>query len=339
MRKVFYVLGGLLVLLALLNARLLRYAYVQAAGQIKIILNALPVEEALKQDRLTSAQRYKIDLILEARDFAVNELGLAGHDNYASIYFQDSEQLMWVVTAAEPFAMKAYEWHFPLFGSFSYKGFFEEEMAQKESQKLSEMGYDTDIRNAGGWSTLGILKDPILSSMLDRDTASLVDLIIHELTHTTVYVKNDVAFNENLATFIGQEGTKLFLARKFGMDSPLLGQFESANIDREIFSSFVIHGAMSLDSLYGTMEEQLSDSIKKEIKAKGITSFTQAIQDVEFRNKRYYNYFDNFIPNNTFFMSYLRYRGDLDTFRREFEANYNQDLKEYIRNIKLKYGR
>ena len=87
-------------------------------------------------------------------------------------------------------------------------------MADKEMELLKEAGYDVGMRTVGGWSTLGWFKDPILSNMLNRSYGDLANLIIHELVHATIFVKDSVEFNENLASFIGDQGAKLFLKRK-----------------------------------------------------------------------------------------------------------------------------
>ena len=64
--------------------------------------------------------------------------------------------------------------------------------------KLKASGLDVEYSSVSGWSTLGWFGDPILSNMLKRNVGSLADLIIHELTHGTIYIKNEVEYNENL---------------------------------------------------------------------------------------------------------------------------------------------
>ena len=83
---------------------------------------------------------------------------------------------MWVVTASNAFDIKPYEWEFPILGKLSYKGFFIRKEAEKEAEKLKKMGLDTDIGSAGGWSTLGLFRDPILSEMLRKKEGALANL-------------------------------------------------------------------------------------------------------------------------------------------------------------------
>src|SRR5690606_16862314 len=140
------------------------------------------------------------------------------------------------------FALKPVEWKFPLLGSFPYKGFFEYDMALKEKAKLDGDSLDTNIGVVGGWSTLGWFKDPILSNMLLRSEGDLSDLIIHELTHGTLFVKDSVDFNENLATFIGKKGARRFLKQVFGVNSKEYIQYEEGSKDSERFTSHILRG-------------------------------------------------------------------------------------------------
>ena len=84
-------------------------------------------------------------------------------------------------------------------------------MLEKE---LKEEGLDTNIRTAGGWSTLGWFEDPILSNMLNDSEAGFAELLIHELTHGTLFVKDSVRFNENLATFYWDQRNREILDTK-----------------------------------------------------------------------------------------------------------------------------
>ena len=47
--------------------------------------------------------------------------------------------------------------------------------------------------------------------MLDgQSVPELAEVLIHELTHATLYVPGFSAFNENLANFVGARGAALF---------------------------------------------------------------------------------------------------------------------------------
>ena len=83
-----------------------------------------------------------------------------------------------------------------------YKGYFDSTKAYNLVRDLKAEGYDVNIYNPAAWSTLGWFNDPILSSMLYWSEGGLASLIIHEMTHATIWISGDVEYNENLADFM-----------------------------------------------------------------------------------------------------------------------------------------
>ena len=219
MMKGAFIFSILLLAIVFWYRSLIYYGYVQGKGQLEIIWNARPVQEYLDDQNTPDSIRQKLLLVNKVKAYAVQELGISPSNNYTSMYDQKGKPLMWVVTASEPFALEPSMWEFPIVGSFPYKGFFDPEMAVAERDRLADEGLDAGIRNAGGWSTLGWLDDPILSEMLKRNEGQLAELIIHELTHFTLFVKDSVQFNENLASFVGKQGAIKFLTVAYGEHS------------------------------------------------------------------------------------------------------------------------
>jgi len=337
--KIVFAILLVIILILILNHRLVYYAYIQAKGQINIIRNAQPVEVLVEDPHFPDSLKLKLKLVEDVKVFAVHQLGLKGIDNYTTYYDQQGKELMWVVSGCPPFKLESYEWGFPVLGTFSYKGFFKYEMAVEEMEKLKEMGLDASIRTAGGWSTLGILKDPILSDMLDRNTGSLTDLIIHELTHGTIFVKDSIELNENLASFIGNTGAQLFLSQRFGETSEELLSYKRRIDDHQKFTKYVLRGASVLDSLYASFSDDMLYEEKLELKNEVLKDIVEKVKIIEFHNPEYNEYFNDFMPNNTFFMSFLRYRGGQDFFNEELTKDYNGDLPAYIGALKKRYGR
>jgi predicted aminopeptidase len=336
--RVLLVFIAVFLILLIYNHSLVYYGLVQAKGQLAIVFNTEPVEEILNDPSTADSIKQKISIVGEAKSFAIDELGLKGKNNYVTYYDQQGKELMWVVTACKPYRLESYTWDFPVLGSFTYKGFFIHEMAEKEAEKLRKKGYDASIRNAGGWSTLGILKDPILSGMLDRNEGALAELIIHELTHGTIFIRNNLTFNENLATFIGTEGAELYLAGKYGKQSRELEDYVHAVEDREKFSAFVLHGAALLDSLYATYDPEWPETKKITIKSDWFGKFTNSLDTVKFNNPELYRgYFETFKPDNTFFMSFLRYRGEQTQFQETLRNKFEGDLNAYIKFLIRQY--
>ena len=336
-----FLYSGLLIIALLLTIKheLLYYAFVQAKGQLAIVMSARQIEELMVDPAFPDSVKAKLKIIGDVKKYAIEELGLKGEKNYTTYFDQKGRELMWVVSACKPFELESYEWGFPILGSFSYKGFFRYDMAEKERDKLRDQELDANIRTAGGWSTLGILKDPVLSNMLKRDPGSLSDLIIHELTHGTIFIKDSLEFNENLASFIGNEGARLFLSENYGDSSIELALFNTRIRDQKIFTTYVLEGASRLDSLYKSFNEDMSFEAKLELKIRIINEFMAETQELPLSSLKYKDYFNDFTPDNTFFMSYLRYRGGQSVFEEALLIEHHGNLAEYINALKAQFAR
>ena len=107
-------------------------------------------------------------------------------------------------------------------GTVPYRGYFDLKRAKKERDALEAKGYDTYLRSVSAYSTLGWFSDPVLSSMLHYRDADLASLVIHEMTHATVWIPGDINFNESLASFVGDAGAILFFKSKFGPDAQVV---------------------------------------------------------------------------------------------------------------------
>lgn len=336
--KILAIILLILLGVSVLQYELIVYGLAQARGQIHILANARSVEEIVNDPVTPDSTVEKLIFIQQIKSYAVDSLGIKDSKNYTTIYDQRGLPSLWNVTAAEPFALTAVEWKFPIIGSFPYKGFFEYEMALKEKAKLDSDSLDTNIGVVGGWSTLGWFRDPILSNMLVRNKGDLADLIIHELTHGTLFVKDSVEFNENLATFIGREGAKRLLIEMYGKDSFEFLSYEQSRVDSEKFTSHILRGSEKLDSLYKSFSSQEqfdSKQRKKDVMMKQIMSATDTLS---FTNKeRYREIIKYIIPNNAYFLSFIRYRSKLDVFEYALKNDFDDDLKLYLEYLKEKY--
>jgi predicted aminopeptidase len=343
-KKILAGLGGLLLLLLVWQYELVAYGIGQARGQLKVIWNARPVEEVLEDPQVPDSLKQKIRLAQEVRDFAIDSLGVNDSDSYRTLYDQQGKPILWVVTACEPYSMEDKKWSFPIIGEFSYKGFFDYEKALEEKALLDEAGYDTGIRTVSAWSTLGILDDPLMSGLLFRSEGELANTIVHELTHATLFVRDDLRFNENLASFVGNRGAEAFLKHKYGTDAAEYNYYINYLYDRRLFAEHMLAGVDRLDSLYQSFTEDIDVEEKERLKQQEIGAILQEAKELDFKNQRYRAFLDSLLeaenlPNNTFFKSYVRYQADLDTLEKEFEEDYGEDIKSYLAYLKQKYGK
>ncbi|KAA0988953.1 aminopeptidase [Dyadobacter aurulentus] len=340
-KKILLALLGIILLLSIFYYDVLSYGFMQARGQISILMNVEQVDEILADPNFPDSLKRRVRLIQEIKQFGVDSLGLSPSENYTTFYNQHGRPLIWLITASERYKIAPHEFHFPIVGTFPYKGFFDSTRAAYEERELIKKGLDTDVGNVSAWSTLGYLKDPILSSMLKRKDGNLANLILHELTHGTLFVKNNLELNENLASFVGDQGAIRFLRYKYGAESAEMRAYEYSKKYNDGYSQHMLRGTVRLDSLYQTFgNDQSADAGKDSLKKKLIR---QIIEDADtllsgtqtLTTKR--RLADDKIPNNAYFISYLTYKSKQDMFLREFENRFAGDLKAYLQYLKKQY--
>lgn len=335
------ILRGSLIILTLLiiwQWDLIIYGINQAQGQLRVIRGAVPIGEVLADPEFPDSLKQKIRLTMEVRKYATEVLGLENSENYTTLYDQKGKPILWNLSASEKYELKPYTWYFPFLGSVPYKGYFELKPAQDEEKELRKSGYDTRIRTVGGWSTLGILKDPILSNMLRRGDGALAELIIHELTHSTIFVKNNIDFNENLASFIGVRGAELFLRKHFGDSSTQLIEYLNSEKDNKVYTRLILNGTEKLDSVYSTFDASMTDTLKDSLKALTIRQITESLDSNHFYNEQYYHLFDEELPNNAYFMAFIRYHAQEDSLTGVYQKH-GENLPRFIKALKSQYGR
>ena len=331
-KKVLLAISIVLLVLIVWQWQLINYGIRMGLGQLKIIWGAQPVETFFKDPAFPDSLKTKLHLIEEVRKFAIDSLGLKDTENYKTLFDQRGQELMWVVQACGPFELKPILWHFPIIGDLPYKGFFEKEKALAERKKLIDEKFDVSIRNPGGWSTLGWFTDPILSDMLKRSDGDLAGLIIHEMVHATIFIKDDADFNENLASFIGDTASYSFLAYKYGKNSKPYVQYLHEDQDYRIYSRHILRGTIKLDSLYKTFNDQEpfeSKNKKKKLMIKKIVASIDTLSLFEKRSTKN----SNWLPNNTYFMSFHLYQSKQRDFSEEFNKKFKGNLKAYIKYL------
>lgn len=337
-RKVFIpALILILLILGFYTRHWLVYGFNQLKGQLNIIYNAQPIGEVIENPLTPDSVKAKLILIREIKKYAVDSLGLAETNNYETYYDQKGKPALWVLTAAPEFKMEPYKWKFPFLGSLSYKGFFQKQKGVDELQLLKKKGFDADLSTVSAWSTLGWFGDPVMSSMMRKNVGSLAELIIHEMTHTTLYVKGNVEFNENLATFIGEIGAEKFLTYKFKDDSIVLTNYINYRNDSRIFSEYVVTSVAKLDSLYKDVDFiSLTYPDKLRLKYQKIALIVLHISKLPLKNHQRFewNLQDKRLPDNTWFLSYSDYHALQPEIYQVYYDSCNSSIRELINHYK-----
>lgn len=328
------------VILLLSNCKLIYYGAEQGIGQIRLINNAEPIETVLQDPEFPDSLKQKLILLSEIRKFAMDSLKLNNSKNYTTVYDQKGRPIVWIVYGSKPYKMEPYLWRFPVVGKVPYKGFFKKRKAEKEAEKLKKKGYDVRVGTVSAWSTLGYFKDPVLSGMLKRNEGQLAELIIHELTHSTIFVKGESELNENIATFIGQEGAKSYLISKYGKGTDPYNAYIGKLNDSKKFANHVLRGAKKLDSLYVTFNHDYPKTQKDSLKTIMIEAIIDDLDTVNFEQSKIKQILKKkrFVPNNAFFVGYITYHNKLELFYEEYENHFNSDLIKYIKHLENKYN-
>jgi predicted aminopeptidase len=267
-------------------------------------------------------------MVLRARRFAEQDLGFKVGGGYSTLTEIASPPLVYVVSAAPRTKLELYTWWFPIVGRVAYKGFFDEASAKNEAQKLEARGYDTYIRTAAAFSTLGWFSDPLLPHLLKYDQETLANIIIHELFHSTFYLSGQTAFNESLANFAGHRGAIAFFSKEQGSEGTLARQ-ALATWERELaVADFLARAVERLAAHYAL---PIADAEKLQRREELFARLQE-----EFRGLpgpvRQNSDFASVKLNNAVVLQYLVYLKELALFERVYQQN-GQDLRATLASI------
>ncbi len=335
-KRLLYLVLILIGIWSVFNISLIVYGFGQLRGQLNIVMNSRPINEVLNDNNVPDSVKSKLHLIEEIKKFAIDSLGLKESKNYTTFFDQHNKPLLWVLTASQPYRIAAYHWKFPLLGSVSYKGFFDYDKGKKEEYSMITRGYDTDYDDVSAWSTLGWFKDPILSNMIRRGTGQLAELIIHEMTHSTIYLKSNVDLNENLASVCGEQGAIRFLESRYGKDSEELKKYIQKKEDYDKFSDHMLRGTSLLDTMYDVMKDSLTIR-KKTAKDRLIREIVKSMDTVSFSpGSGYKSIFRKSLPNNAYFLNFVRYDAQKLEMKNELTTKFSGNIKKYIDSLREK---
>jgi predicted aminopeptidase len=187
-----------------------RYLSRAAWEELKILWRRRSIEKLVLDPNTPFATRRKLQIVLDARDYAKRGLGLDVGKSFTTFSQLERDTLVLVLSAAHRDRLQYHRWWFPVVGRVPYKGYFDFEMARANERDFQRRGFDTYLRSASAFSTLGWFNDPLVSTTLRADTLSLTNTVIHELLHNTFYLPGQTEFNESFANFVGARGSADF---------------------------------------------------------------------------------------------------------------------------------
>lgn len=279
----------------------------------------ISLEEALESEKINLETKRKIKLSQEVRQFSIDRLHLKKTKNYDSFVQLESPYVTYAVTASPKNQITPYLWHFPIIGDVPYKGFFKKAAAEDEAEELKKKNLDVIVRGVSAYSTLGWFSDPLLSSMTRYEDHDLVETLIHETTHSTVYIASNADFNERLATFVGQTGMELFYLEKEGPNSPTLIKAKQEMQDEKVFFQFIQKEIKKLDAFYLENSKALDLENQRQNQFAAIKkSFMEQCRPL--LKTAHFDYFKDLNLNNALLLNYKIYYDQLENFEKLYLA-------------------
>lgn len=207
----------LVLLMSLAGCANVRYYWDNTQGHLAVMNAAKPVQEWLSDAQTPAALKARLELAQRIRDFASKELMLPDNASYRRYADLKRAAVVWNVVAAPPYSLNLKTWCFAVVGCVGYRGYYTEQAAQEEAERVKAQGYEVNVYGVPAYSTLGYLNwlggDPLLSTFIHYPEGELARMIIHELAHQVLYVKDDTMFNESFATAVERLGGQAWLEK------------------------------------------------------------------------------------------------------------------------------
>jgi predicted aminopeptidase len=307
-----------------------RYIARAAWEEGRILARRKPIGQLVGSESTDPLTRAKLRLVLDARAFAVDSVGLKAGESFTTYSQLTTDTLVLVLAGAYRDELKPYTWWFPIVGRVPYKGFFDPADAERAAQEMEARGFDVYLRPASAFSTLGWFNDPLLSTTLELDSASLANTVIHELTHNTFYAPGQAIFNESFANFMGARGAMWFFRSRGDSANEraseedwerdkIMGRFWES-LYRSLDSAFSAHPddrsarLAAATAIYDRASERYADSVAPQLPGYGSRPVIRPELD------------------NAILLARRVYRTGLDDFDAVFSLEGN-DLKRAMRRI------
>lgn len=321
-----------MVVLILFSCSSCHVGYLVRVGKdhFSLIANSVPVEEVLNNDELTEDQKSMLRLVAGVKAFGEDSLGLRKTGNYSTAYIEYGAPI-YLVSASPKDRLVLKTWWFPIVGDIAYLGFYRLKEAREERARLLKEDMDVVIGQAEAYSTLGWLSDPVTLNMIKGSVNELVEIVLHEMTHATLYVKGQGEFNEGLASFVGKLGTLQFMEKTYGVSHPFAVEARHLIHDERLFSSFLAHLLEKLEKLYDSSSDYSEKMIfRGKIFDTALNGYKSLMP--EFQTDRY-KYFGRYRLNNARLLLIGLYHRNFGLFESVLQKN-RGSIKDMILFLK-----
>ena len=332
--RLFLAAGAVVLLTSLASACSPMYVIRAGIAEAKILRARRPIPEVILDPATDERTKTKLTFVMEARSYAINEVELDVGRSYTSYSQLNSDTLALVLSAAHRDQLTSKTWWFPIVGRVPYKGYFNEDTAIEEQQKLEEDGFDTFLRPTAAFSTLGWFADPLLSTLIRLDEVDLVETVLHELSHNHLFVKGRVRFNESFATFVGRAGAIEFFCtrRGGGSDTVKCLRAQARWRDHQRFEAFIEGLVEELQVVYqdSTLAYDTKLAERERIFEENLETFATEVQP-SFEASTYQSFLVTPL-NNATLLTRIRYHHRLQDFQALLERE--GDLRRAVQYLK-----
>jgi predicted aminopeptidase len=257
------VVAGLAVLAGCSN---MGYYWQTASGHLRVLGAARPVDDWLVDGATPEKLKARLALSKRIRQYAVTELKLPANPSYSRYADLHRSAVVWNAVAAPPYSLELKKSCFPVTGCVGYRGYFDENEARLEAQRLAKEGLEAAVYPVPAYSTLGWMNwaggDPLLNTFINYPEGELARIIFHELAHQVVYAKDDTMFNESFATAVERIGGEMWLKTHASEQARL--DYAQYDARRTQFRELTLRTRKRLEKIYDTTTGAERDQLKQQ---------------------------------------------------------------------------
>lgn len=306
-------------------------------GTLDSFARSRPIAAMLDDPNVDENTKAKLRFATEVRQFGIDAIGQNAGPAFL-LFDNDSEvadvgTLGFALAACAKDSFSPKTWNEPFVGETEYRDYFTREEAEAARDELDAQGYDTMLARISGLSTLGFLPDPLRASQLALPEPALVEVILHELTHNTVFKTGDTFFSESLASFVGRNAARRFYIERRGENAPETLVALAWYSDEDVIDEFITAIFDGLTAFY-------AQDIPSEAKIAGREQrFDELLGlfDTDFRPRmsdpNRYSANTTLTLNNARILGSSRYRGNLLVYRRVLDQ-YGGDFRAWWDDIR-----
>lgn len=251
-----------------------------AKGQMSLLWQREDVNELLESDDISPELKSRLILSQQIREFALTKLVLPLGDAYTSYSDLERPYVVWNVYAAPELSFESYTWCYPFLGCLAYRGYYDEARAQRAGKILEDQGYEVKVGGVQAYSTLGFFDDPLLNTFMFKHEVAFVELLIHEISHRKLYIKDDTKFNENFATAVATLGAEQWY--RLAKNEALFDGYQKQKLIHQALVDFMLGYKDQLSGVY--KDESKSEVLKKILKKEIFSDMFQKFEEFKIEN-------------------------------------------------------